>query len=85
MTPLPKDSDTLLTKQDLMSVLGCGDDVFKEMQDAGGIPEPTMYVGKTPRWRAGLIRLWIRFGGPRVVPKSSDKSGKRPISSDSDG
>ena len=83
MNELPKDPDVLLAPADFQKILGCGDDTFREMLEAGDLPEPTLFVKSRPRWRAGLIRAWIRSGGlPGKRPKKPEKAGKNPKTSD---
>lgn len=84
MNELPADPDTLLTQADFQKVLQCGDGVFKDMWEGGELPEPTMYVGKKPRWRAEVVRCWIKIGGivrrggdgSEASAKSPEKAGK---------
>ena len=87
MQELPTDPDTLLTQADLQRVLQCGDGVFREMWEGGELPEPTMYVGKRPRWRSEVIRCWIKIGGIKrfevqdasaKLPETARKGTKRP-------
>lgn len=64
---LPKDPDSLITASEFQAVLRCEETTFREMRDAGRLPAPSLYVGKSPRWRAKVIRLWIRSGGGQAV------------------
>lgn len=67
---LPTDPDTLLTGAEFAKVLKCGKTTFKQMEDAGLLPDPCVWAGKQPRWSAGVVRAWIRCGGlKRALPK----------------
>jgi hypothetical protein len=67
---LPRDDDALLTRQEMMRLLRLKKTAFTEMQEAGEIPQPTLYLRTSPRWRVGDFRRWIQSGGILGTPAS---------------
>lgn len=77
MDSLPADPDALLTRADFARFLKCGKTVLSRMEAEGELPDPTIWVGKAPRWRAGAIRDWLRVGS-ESLPESL-KSSQKPV------
>jgi hypothetical protein len=55
----------LLTPRDLSAVLRITVRAIEQMRSAGRIPPPDIMLGRLPRWRPEMIRIWIEQGGSK--------------------
>src|SRR5205814_258359 len=55
--------EPLLGIADLAEVLRCSRRLVERMRSAGQLPQPTLHVGRCPRWTAAVVRDWIAGGG----------------------
>lgn len=73
--PARRDPDELLTRTDLRRLLKVGRDVLRLMEEAGELPEPSLWLRSQPRWLWADVRRWLRRGAPngRSPPESDRK------------
>jgi hypothetical protein len=55
--------EPMLTIADLTKLLKCTRRLIERYRSLGKLPEPSLMLGRCPRWSPGTIRAWIANGG----------------------
>jgi hypothetical protein len=86
---MPRDPEEILDQRDLRKALRIGsEETFRVRQHEGEIPEPSFYIGPSPRWFWGDVLWWIKRKAraaenlPTEIPKKSRKSQGNPGAAD---
>jgi hypothetical protein len=75
---MPRDPEEILDQRDLRKVLRVGsDETFRIRQQEGEIPEPSFYIGPSPRWFWGDVAWWIRRKSRGHLAPESRKKPKK--------
>jgi hypothetical protein len=72
-----RDPEDVLDRDELCRALKLGPELFRIRSREGEIPEPSFWIGSSPRWLWGDVMWWIKRRG-RVPPQKAQKSPKKP-------
>jgi predicted DNA-binding transcriptional regulator AlpA len=53
----------LLKPKDLAQILGVSVRMVERLRSAGAMPQPDIFLGRLPRWKATTISAWLDRGG----------------------